>query len=819
MQNQDLLKKLNESWPLGLDTSCDIPKLRFQKDDQLMKGYELIFCEGLEVDYNKLAKANNEKFDSNLITREDIYNIIYFTLYNYLTMCFLENNNGNDRVIAVGHCSDGKPVIFCSDDDTYKHTSFIKDFIYTYLFDFDKEFGIPYKYLTCFGIGTVEGILQYLPVSNYYDYNSIFYAMNKEDRINSLLMPNIGSFMIGYNPKIGSEALFASVFKPNPDNFDYTVDYLLFDNKIVFLNDFSLNKFYEENIKTINKLCEYYPESNILKNKNINCFDRIKTLLKEKDIISNLLIDKVLDLFDFNDLFVKTKYWIVKESCYNNSSDRKEIFPKGLICSTDNIDKDKYLNSLSIDGNIELNVIGIDKIKKVPYSKIETFVPSSLLDCKSHQKSSSFNNNEISDECIDKNKLLWAERDRILYKDTGIFDFFINQNDEIIFREFYVNKFSCFVNKFIRNYIKSNYSAIKDDIKTNLQHFELTKTRINEDKYSEIVDNITSDLDINITDLIVSFCGFARYWNIKFYLNDYISIDDQNSSRYRYYNNSKRDEDKIKPDDISKEIIKNLSLYRPIEENDLISLEKCFCIYYMNSYINEKSEIKASEITNLRNNFAKEDNCFKKRKLIYEFRNLIGLKDYVTQLNKNISKSIREIASYNLYSLIKIKRDDLYKNIKNNLKSIFESICQYPNIENTEYQRLNFLWVFNFLRNTENIGNMYYRFSMLTKQLTQFDNINQIQIKLQSIIEKLLIIDKINLDYFKQKTRKFLLNIYCDLEKDKNYTKEELESIWEKRNSELDYNTKEEYSLDVTIDNLIKAGFLEGYGNSYALIV
>ena len=90
---------------------------------------------------------------------------------------------------------------------------------------------------------------------------------------------------------------------------------------------------------------------------------------------------------------------------------------------------------------------------------------------------------------------------------------------------------------------------------------------------------------------------------------------------------------------------------------------------------------------------------------------------------------------------------------------------------------------------------------------------------MQSIIEKLLIIDKINLDYFKQKTRKFLLNIYCDLEKDKNYTKEELESIWEKRNSELEYNTKVEYSFDVTLDNLIKAGFINRYGDSYALIV
>ena len=153
------------------------------------------------------------------------------------------------------------------------------------------------------------------------------------------------------------------------------------------------------------------------------------------------------------------------------------------------------------------------------------------------------------------------------------------------------------------------------------------------------------------------------------------------------------------------------------------------------------------------------------------------------------------------------------------MKSIFESICQCPNIENIYYARFCLSWNFLFIKYPDNIYHMYNHFLMLVQQLTEYDNINQIIMKLQPIIEKLLIIDKINLDYFKQKTRKFLLNIYCDLEKDKNYTKEELESIWEKRNSELDYNTKEEYSLDVTIDNLIKAGFLEGYGNSYALIV
>ncbi len=82
--------------------------------------------------------------------------------------------------------------------------------------------------------------------------------------------------------------------------------------------------------------------------------------------------------------------------------------------------------------------------------------------------------------------------------------------------------------------------------------------------------------------------------------------------------------------------------------------------------------------------------------------------------------------------------------------------------------------------------------------------------KLIETTEKLSIIDKINLDGFKQKTATLLINIYYDLEREKEYTVDELKTVWAKRNAELEYNTKEEYSFEVTLNNLLKAGFLNG---------
>ena len=86
----------------------------------------------------------------------------------------------------------------------------------------------------------------------------------------------------------------------------------------------------------------------------------------------------------------------------------------------------------------------------------------------------------------------------------------------------------------------------------------------------------------------------------------------------------------------------------------------------------------------------------------------------------------------------------------------------------------------------------------------------KIRNKLIETTEKLAIIDKIKLDGFKQKTATLLINIYYDLEREKEYTVDELKAVWAKRNAELEYNTKEEYSFEVTLINLLKAGFLNG---------
>ena len=42
-----------------------------------------------------------------------------------------------------------------------------------------------------------------------------------------------------------------------------------------------------------------------------------------------------------------------------------------LIFSTDNINKNTFIDSLLLDGNIELNILAVDKLRKVPYKNIE----------------------------------------------------------------------------------------------------------------------------------------------------------------------------------------------------------------------------------------------------------------------------------------------------------------------------------------------------------------------------------------------------------------------------------------------------------------
>ena len=72
MQNNDLLEIINHNWPLGIDNSGNIPKLRFQKDDKLIKGYSLNVREELDVDYDKFSDVHlqQQKCHSCLLHRQ-----------------------------------------------------------------------------------------------------------------------------------------------------------------------------------------------------------------------------------------------------------------------------------------------------------------------------------------------------------------------------------------------------------------------------------------------------------------------------------------------------------------------------------------------------------------------------------------------------------------------------------------------------------------------------------------------------------------------------------------------------------------------------
>ena len=92
MNNQELLDFINEKWPLGINTSGNVPKLRFQRDDKLIRGYSFNVLEGLKVDSNHSLKRKIQKFFSKQITNEELYQVIYSILYFYLAKCLLQLN-------------------------------------------------------------------------------------------------------------------------------------------------------------------------------------------------------------------------------------------------------------------------------------------------------------------------------------------------------------------------------------------------------------------------------------------------------------------------------------------------------------------------------------------------------------------------------------------------------------------------------------------------------------------------------------------------------------------------------------------------------
>ena len=49
MNNQELLELINKTWPLGVNTDSDIPKLRLQRDEKIIYGYSLNISRVLDI--------------------------------------------------------------------------------------------------------------------------------------------------------------------------------------------------------------------------------------------------------------------------------------------------------------------------------------------------------------------------------------------------------------------------------------------------------------------------------------------------------------------------------------------------------------------------------------------------------------------------------------------------------------------------------------------------------------------------------------------------------------------------------------------------
>lgn len=853
MNNQELLELINKTWPLGVNTDSDIPKLRLQRDEKIIYGYSLNISRVLDIFYNyktlkeklglnsitnetlkgiinstNISKVLNsiynyipetlkENLKSNSITNETFNGIINSTLFLYLTKCLLEFNR-QDRIIVVGHSKNGQPLLFCSDDglnkelsiklhtnidnsynktplESNKNTPLIKRFIDYFYDGFNQEFGIPFVMIksnssmnpfpllplalsSSIDINQSKlGFLEYFQielktfyeqrnVSNYSiadilkneiseEYKKGGYVYSLLNRIklpiNNLLIPIIVEF-----PQItyGGNLIFTNLFNPLEENLDYILDYMLINDKIIFLNDFDLNKYYEHNLELINKICELSSNTETYKNKFVLCQNQIMTLLKEKEIITDFKLDKVLDISGLTNLIETNKYWRLKKICRLGDSDNIEFFPKDLILSTENINTKSCFDSLLIDGNIELNIFGINKLKKVPYNGIEPIKDETI---------------EIDAE---KNRQLWANRDKLYKNEFGAWDYFVSQDGEFVPRKFYLDLFTNFIDNFSRCYLDSDYLRMRECVKNNLGIIEHIVSKIDDVEYTKIANNIKPELEID--KLVDTVCSFANYWNLK--LN------------YSKYENN-----------LIKRLIRYLSFSGKINDKNYFALEKYFKMSYMNSFINKKNSKKASKIRNLMCAFfsEKELDCYEQRKILYEFLNLIG-QNYEKELHEKTFNRVTEINSYTLCSLFKIKKDSLLLKLKNNLVSIVENIMQYP-----DYKGKNDL--LNELQNSNNFGSLYSTIN--TNSLFFPETIRN---KLIETTEKLAIIDKIKLDGFKQKTATLLINIYYDLEREKEYTVDELKAVWAKRNAELEYNTKEEYSFEVTLINLLKAGFLNG---------
>lgn len=418
MNNQELLELINKTWPLGVNTDSDIPKLRLQRDEKIIYGYSLNISRVLDVFYNyktlkeklglnsitnetlkgiinstNISKVLNsiynyipetlkENLKSNSITNETFNGIINSTLFLYLTKCLLEFNR-QDRIIVVGHSKNGQPLLFCSDDglnkelsiklhtnidnsynktplESNKNNPFIKLFFDYFYEGFNQEFGMPFimirmnsnmnplPLLPLFLSNSKDlnqsklGFLEYFQIElkSFYEHrndnidlivetwkNEISEEYKKGGYIYSLLnkivpsksnsfIPIIGIIPPIFNQKLyGGNLIFTNLFNPSQEDFDYILDYILINDKIIFLNGFDLNKYYEHNLELINKICELSSNTETYKNKFVLCKNQIVTHLKEKEIITDFKLDKVLDISGLTNLIETNKYWRLKKIC------------------------------------------------------------------------------------------------------------------------------------------------------------------------------------------------------------------------------------------------------------------------------------------------------------------------------------------------------------------------------------------------------------------------------------------------------------------------------------------------------------------------
>ena len=385
MNNQELLEFINKTWPLGVNTDSDIPKLRFQRDEKLIYGYSLNISRVLDIFFNFIPETLKEKLKSNSITNETFNGIINSTIFLYLTKCLLEFNNKKDRIIVVGHSKNGQPLLFCSDDDlnkelgiklhtnidnscnktaleSNKNTPFIKLLIDYFYDGFNHEFGMPFVMIrenprvnilgsdlsSSIDLNQSKlGFLEYFQIElkTFYEHRKDYYDLIAETLLKNfpiglkifyeLRKDNIGLIVetckneiseeykkgdyvyallnktdspgTKYNLKFwadgeqfpqnlyGSNLIFTNLFNPSQEDFGYVLDYMLIDDKIIYLNDFDLNKYYEHNLELINKICELSLNTETYKNKFVLCQNQIVTLLKEKEIITDFKLNKVLD--------------------------------------------------------------------------------------------------------------------------------------------------------------------------------------------------------------------------------------------------------------------------------------------------------------------------------------------------------------------------------------------------------------------------------------------------------------------------------------------------------------------------------------------